>query len=48
MPGNRDVLASLGRVCHLGGSYLVATDDAIVVFGRWWHPAHKDPAIARS
>lgn len=27
--------------------YLVATDDAIVVFSRWWDPAHKDTAIAR-
>lgn len=27
--------------------YLVATDDAIVVFSRWWDPVHKDAAIAR-
>lgn len=47
MPGKREVLVSLGRGMSAFGGYLVATDDAILVFSRWWDPVHKDTAIAR-
>lgn len=46
MPGQGEVLAPLGAVSTCGG-YLVATDDAIVVFSWWWNPVHKDTAIAK-
>lgn len=46
MLGQGKVLAPLGGVSTCEG-YLVATDDAIVVFSRWWNPVHKDTAIAK-
>lgn len=47
MLGMRVVLAPLGSGISASEGYLIATDDAIVVFSRWRDPVHKDTAIAR-